>query len=266
MTLLLLSNITINTDVNQKTVFTISVETYLGTNFEKTINITSKVSHKSVITIPVETYLGTNLEIKPVETNFGTNLEKTEKCNYIEYESPQVKLKSIFNISNKDIRNIFNIRSATMRYTDIILFMIKHPLYIDYDLNSRSDIFYHDVNKRNLRINWLYLGRSLSQNKYAPTHNVSSSKKPKSALLIIILLFMFGDTGAFINPGPVCINDKIDPDLNHFISDFEFQSHSVETFVENSNHVKDSFNIIHNNARSLNADGRMDEYIMLLKI
>ena len=46
MTLLLLSNITINTDVNQKTVFTISVETYLGTNFEK----------------PMETYLETNLE------------------------------------------------------------------------------------------------------------------------------------------------------------------------------------------------------------
>ena len=103
MTLLLLSNITINTDVNQKAVFTISVETYLGTNFEKTINIISKVSQKSVITIPVETYFGTNLEIKPVETNFGTNLEKTEKCNYMEYESPQVKFKSIFNISNKDI-------------------------------------------------------------------------------------------------------------------------------------------------------------------
>ena len=94
ITLLLLSNITIITEVNQKTVFTITVETYLGTNFEKTINITSKVSHKSVITIPVETYFGTNLEIKPVETNFGTNLEKTEKCNYIENESPQVKLKS----------------------------------------------------------------------------------------------------------------------------------------------------------------------------
>ena len=57
ITLLLLSNITIITEVNQKTVFTITVETYLGTNFEKTINITSKVSHKSVITIPVETFL-----------------------------------------------------------------------------------------------------------------------------------------------------------------------------------------------------------------
>ena len=42
-----------------------------------TINITSKVSHKSVITIPVETYFGTNLGIKPVETNHGTDLEKT---------------------------------------------------------------------------------------------------------------------------------------------------------------------------------------------
>ena len=72
-----------------------------------TINITSKVSHKSVITIPVETYFGTNLEIKPVETYFGTNLEKTEKCIYIENESHQVKLKRIFNISNKDIRIIF---------------------------------------------------------------------------------------------------------------------------------------------------------------
>ena len=105
-----------------------------------TINITSKVSHKSVITISVETYFGTNLGIKPVETNYGTNLEKTEKCNYIENESPEVKLNSIYKISNKDIHNIFNIRSATMRYTDIILFMIKHPLYIDYDLNSSPDI------------------------------------------------------------------------------------------------------------------------------
>ena len=183
----------------------------------------------------------------------------------MEYESPQVKLKSIFNISNKDIRNIFNIRSATMWYTDIILFMIKHSLYIDYDLNLSLDIFNPNVNKRNLRINWLYLGRSLSQNKYSSTLNVSSSKNPKSALLIIILLFMCGDTGSSINPGPVCINDEIDPDLNHFIADFEFHNHSVETFVENYNHVKDSFNIIHNNARSLNAEGRMDEYLMLLK-
>ena len=128
-----------------------------------TINITSKVSHISVIAIPVETYFGTKLEIKPVETYFGTNLEKTKKCNYIENESPQVKLNKIYNISNKDIRNICNIRSATMRYTDIILFIIKHPMYIDYDLNSSPDIINPDVNKCNLRINWLYLGRSLSQ-------------------------------------------------------------------------------------------------------
>ena len=57
-----------------------------------TINITTKVSHKSVIIIPIEAYFGTNLEIKQVETNFGTNLEKSEKCNYIENEPPQVKL------------------------------------------------------------------------------------------------------------------------------------------------------------------------------
>ena len=131
-----------------------------------------------------------------------------------------------------------------MRYTDIILFMIKHPMYIDYDLNSSPDIINPDVNKRNLRINWLYLGRSLLQNKYSSNINVSTSKNPKSALLIIILLFMCGDTGSSINPGPVCINDAIDPVLNHFIADFEFQNHSVETFVENSNHVKDSFNIL----------------------
>ena len=47
MTLLLLSNITINTDVNQKTVFTISVETYLGTNLEKPMKLIWKLIWKN---------------------------------------------------------------------------------------------------------------------------------------------------------------------------------------------------------------------------
>ena len=213
-----------------------------------------------------ELYYDQSMQISPIETYFGTDMEKIEKCIFIEHEFIQAKtpFELIFTNSNEDLRIIFTDRSATMKLSNFILSMFKHPLYIIYNLIFSTDSNI-DVNNYLLRINWFYLGKGLSQSKYSSTLNVSSSKNPKSALLIIILLFMCGDTGASINPGPVGINDAIDPDLNHFTNDFEFQSHSVETFAEHSYHVRDSFNIIHNNARSLMADGRLDEYLMLLK-
>ena len=202
-----------------------------------------------------------------VESYFGSDFQKTEKCIFKEKEFLQYKipLKCIFNDVNGDLRNIYSDRSATMMFNDTILFKIKLHFHIVYNLISSSNIINQDDENYFLRINWLYLGKSVLKCKYSSSFNVCCTKKPKSALLIIILLFMCGDTGASLNPGPVCMNDAIDPDLNHFIPDFEFQTHSVETFAENVNNVKDSFNIIHNNARSLMADGRIDEYIMLLK-
>ena len=75
-------------------------------------------------------------------------------------------------------------------------------------------------------------------------------QQPKSALLIIILLLMCGDTGASINPGPISFNDvqtseefiderylsNIDPDKNYYnngeIDTTYFRSYSIDEFNE----------------------------------
>ena len=219
-----------------------------------TINITQKVNYKSA-------------SIDETETHFRTDFEKLEKFIFKEKEilQPRTVTNFILNCTYKNFSHIFIDRSVTMRYNDSIVFMSSHQFYIAHNLFFSLNIITQDVDAYSLRIERMYLGKILSQGKYNSSFNTSSSNNPKSALLIIILLFMCGDTGASINPGPVCMNDAIDPDLNHFIPNFEFQKHSVETFAENSNHVQDSFNIIHNNARSIMTDGRIGEYLMLLR-
>ena len=53
-----------------------------------------------------------------------------------------------------------------------------------------------------LRTNCFYLAKFLSKPKYASVCFNQSYTKPKSSIMIILLLFMSGDTGAAINPGP----------------------------------------------------------------
>ena len=73
-----------------------------------------------------------------------------------------------------------------------------------------------DIGQYGSRINWLYLGKCLTSNKYSSTSIVNVVRKPKSSIFIIILLFMCGDTGASINPGPISpINECVDDVINY---------------------------------------------------
>ena len=68
-------------------------------------------------------------------------------------------------------------------------------------------------------------------------------------------------------PGDERLNiDSIDPDMNYYNDSIEnFKEYTIETFNENKNFNSSSLNLFHNNARSIMADGRMDEYNILFK-
>ena len=59
----------------------------------------------------------------------------------------------------------------------------------------------------------------------------------------------------------------IDPDNNHFNNyAVNFTSHSIDSFVRNSNINNNSLNIMHHNSRSIMHDGRLGEYETFLKL
>ena len=55
----------------------------------------------------------------------------------------------------------------------------------------------------------------------------------------------------------------IDPDINHFDINIDFQSHSVDSFNKDINILSNSLTIYHNNARSIMSKGKMDLYSTL---
>ena len=63
------------------------------------------------------------------------------------------------------------------------------------------------------------------------------------------------------------INDfsLIDPDINHFTPEINFESHSVSTFSNMHDIDPNALKIIHHNARSLMKSGRIDEYEIYLE-
>ena len=69
----------------------------------------------------------------------------------------------------------------------------------------------------------------------------------------MLYLFMSGDNRVYI--------DNIDPDLNHYNNDMvNFRQYSNESFLRDIHKDQNSFNLFHNNARSIMAEGRMDQY------
>ena len=57
----------------------------------------------------------------------------------------------------------------------------------------------------------------------------------------------------------------IDPDLNHFESDVNFETHTITTFSNKQDIDLNALKIIHHNARSLMKTGRIDEYHTFLQ-
>ena len=59
--------------------------------------------------------------------------------------------------------------------------------------------------------------------------------------------------------------DTIDPDINHFEPNINFQSHTLSTFPIKEDIDPHSLNLIHHNARSIMTSTRIDEYETLFK-
>ena len=57
----------------------------------------------------------------------------------------------------------------------------------------------------------------------------------------------------------------IDPDINHFDYNSNFNSYTIDSFLNNSDIDNKSLKVIHHNARSLMTPGRLDQYDILLK-
>ena len=102
-----------------------------------------------------------------------------------------------------DIRNIFIFRKSTMTFTDIYFSRIYCQIIsiLNNSTNTLSNYFVN-LDCHQTRINWVYLAKYLSTPKYSLSNVLCYNAKPKTSVLIILLLFISGDTGASINPGP----------------------------------------------------------------
>ena len=107
--------------------------------------------------------------------------------------------EKVFHYNDVDVRNIFMGRKNTITLKENSMSRTYwQKRIVVYDLLNCFTKFNH----YRIRISWFYLAKYLSRPKYYSLNIVSSTSKPKTSLFIILLLFMCGDTGASINPGP----------------------------------------------------------------
>ena len=184
-----------------------------------------------------------------------------------------------YNYNVTDIRNIFIDRSITRTFEDenCVVYSISISIEILNNCNF-------DLNNYDIRINCLYLGKFLTKTKYSSINNETILNTPKSALLIITLLCMCGDTGALINPGPVSpievltgdtnvgerYLEDIDPDRNYFddteYNTAHFRSYTIDEFKDTNICTSESINIMHHNCRSILSKDKLDNYVDFLDL
>ena len=207
--------------------------------------------------------------------NDEQSLMGSVNLNYIEMDITKLHGQKIVqcNYNVTDIRNIFINRSITRTFED--------ENYFVYSIYNSIEILYNcnfDLNNYDIRINCLYLGKYLTKTKYSSINNDTIVATPKSALLIIILLCMCGDTGALINPGPMSpievhagdmdvgegYLDDIDPDRNYFddtvYNTAHFRSYTIDEFRDINICTSKAINIMHHNSRSILSQGKLDNY------
>ena len=221
--------------------------------------------------IPITTFLAKMYQVLPIENgeyvtskphflNENSSLEDFEVVltkgntkflinqNNIETKIPKDNYLNNANYTYNtiNIRNTFFDRSITMNSCVDICFIMSHFAYTnDNSILGILYVYEFDLLHYNLRICWLYLGKYLTRSKYSSVTIANAVRKPKSSLLIILLLFICGDTGAAINPGPVGpsiehVEDNInygrylcdfDPDSNYFneteLNYLNFKSYTI---------------------------------------
>ena len=183
--------------------------------------------------------------------------------------------------NNRDIVYYLTVRQITRNYKNDNLFMSNSPVF--YMQNSLIELINFKWNSDNyyLRLKWFYLGEYLTKNIYSPLVYVPTAKMTgkmtKCTLLILMLLFMCGDTGISTNPGPIGQRDLnicevsddrylniIDPDMNYFneteLNSSYYKSYTIDEFKERTFNSQLNFNILHHNCRSILSKDKIDQY------
>ena len=209
------------------------------------------------------------------------NIKLLNNLNYVETIIPKDNYShnANYTCNTINIRYTFFDRSITMNSIVDICFMMSNFAYTnDNSILGILYVYEFDLSHYNLRISWLYLGKFLTRSKYSSVTIANAVRKPKSSLLIILLLFICGDTGVAINPGPVGLsNEHVDDDINYgrYLCDFDpdsnyfnetelnslnFKSYTINEFNDEKICGPNSFNIMHHNCRSILSKGKLDEY------
>ena len=190
----------------------------------------------------------------------------------------------IYEYNNCELRNDFFNRSPTRCFNVNNFFTNTHNVHMFKVLFQILIICEYNLNIHSIRIKWFYLGKYLSKTKDSSSSHVSLVSRPKSCILILFLLFLCGDTGASINPGPISPTEPyidvaydsegylrdIDPDLHYFndteLSSINFKSYTVNEFKESDLNKPELLNIMHHNCRSILANDKLDNYDYFLEM
>ena len=232
-----------NKDYNEKTIVTdlsesINIELELISVYFNQLkghrNRLNEKTYSNIIDVTSKPLKWNYAEIKILYMNGVVNLiyEVNNCVNLTKLEcfqaNNQFRITYYCNLNN--FINTFSIGSSTKYLNENTSAISNHYFYSILNIIDNLCVFKCHLDDYRLRINWLYLGKNLTRNKYSINVSVTSVKSQKHSVLILILLFMCGDTGASINPDPACVNDLVDPDINHFSANIEFETHSIETF------------------------------------
>ena len=202
-----------------------------------TVNRNS-INHLNVISLPKNIQFMINLGVNVNQSELENAIWNFLEMNINNSKDLKVLLyKYNFNV----MRNIVINRSITKSFINTSFVFNIYKIFTDFSNCNSSQNYV-------VKINFLYVGAHISKGKYSTNIKLVINKLPKSALLIIILLLMCGDTGSSINPGPTHLNDvqtseefiderylnHIDPDNNYYndgeLDTTYFKSYTIDEF------------------------------------
>ena len=105
-----------------------------------------------------------------------------------------------YNVINSSLEfiDMYKVSLTGEQFSPFLEFEQEHfSFYSTSDLSNNFVV----LGNANLRIHWFYLAKHLAKPKYSTPNTETYVTAPKTSILILILLFMCGDTGAAINPG-----------------------------------------------------------------
>ena len=141
-----------------------------------------------------------------------------------------VKKKSIY-AHNFNISESFILRKTTITVTDNYQNKITNLTSIPNDSAYNLLDYYVNLDYYQTHISWIYLAKHLSTPKYSLYNDLCYITKPRSSILIILLLFISGNTGAAINPRPRIDCSYCDKIIRYNSNYFMCQSYNLKVHL-----------------------------------